>query len=500
MWVKSNHTMGIFQQGVYRKWFLAGLAAVVLAAWFSVGSNHPDEHFQVLEFANYKLFHTPPQDLPWEFQNQCRSALQPLLAYCIWQPLVWAHCFSPVTAIFLLRLCIGIAMWFTACHVVLRLLPAFETQRGKTVFVMAAMLLWYVPYMSVRFSSENLAALLFLCVFLLLPDTGGGQNQKILRYLGAGVLCGLMLFIRLQMVFALGGAAIWLIAVARAKWADFMAIVTGTLLGIGLAVLADYWFYGMWVISPYNYYHVNMVRNMAAKWGTDPWWNYFNLFFQSAVPPISLVLMVLFCIGVRQRWKHVFGFAVTAFLLGHFLIAHKEMRFLFPMALPFLFFAATGAEWVYTRYAQHARPLTWTWKTLVVVNAVVLVYRVFAPAQEVISYYNFVCRYAGGEKVTVVYFSHCPYLLNDVRVHFYQPSNVEVRHIHNHAELAALVDSPTAGKVLYISPGIKLGHKPAGFHLEKLYCLFPDLVLKFNVGNWQERSHIYTVYRVGQMQ
>jgi GPI mannosyltransferase 3 len=491
--------MSTSQQGDYRKWFLAGLAAVVLAAWFSVGFNHPDEHFQVLEFANYKLFHTPAADLPWEFQNQCRSALQPAMAYCIWLPLVWLHCYSPTMAVFLLRLLIGVAMWFTTCRVVLRLLPSFGTRRGKLMFVAAAMLLWYVPYIGVRFSSENLAALLFLWVFLLLPETGGQPNNKLLRYLGAGVLCGLMLFVRLQMVFALGGAAVWLAVVSRTRWTAFAAILVGTAAGMALAVLADYWFYGMWVISPYNYYHVNMVRNMAAKWGTDPWWNYFNLFFQSAVPPLSLVLMLCFGAGVRRHAKHVFSFAVMAFLAGHFLIAHKEMRFLFPMALPFLFLAASGAEWALERYSRFGRPMRWVWKTLVAVNMVVLVYRIFTPAQEVISYYGFVSRYAGTRKTTLVYFSHCPYLLNDVRVHFYQPSNVAVRHIHSHADLEAVVHKPESGTVLYISPGIKLGHKPAGFRLEKLYCLFPDFVLKCNIGNWQERSHIYSVYRVGEM-
>jgi phosphatidylinositol glycan class B len=47
----------------YSKFFFAGLIFILICAWLSLGYNHPDEHFQVLEFGNYKLGFSPAAQL-----------------------------------------------------------------------------------------------------------------------------------------------------------------------------------------------------------------------------------------------------------------------------------------------------------------------------------------------------------------------------------------------------------------------------------------------------
>ncbi len=48
---------------------LLGLAFAlhVLGAWFSAGWQHPDEHYQIIEFARYLLGEISSDGLPWEF-------------------------------------------------------------------------------------------------------------------------------------------------------------------------------------------------------------------------------------------------------------------------------------------------------------------------------------------------------------------------------------------------------------------------------------------------
>ncbi|MBU6376319.1 MAG: hypothetical protein KGQ59_10015, partial [Bdellovibrionales bacterium] len=57
------------------------LAIHLLAAWFSVGHHHPDEHFQILELAWYRsgLAHSS-EAVAWEFSSQIRSGLAPWIA------------------------------------------------------------------------------------------------------------------------------------------------------------------------------------------------------------------------------------------------------------------------------------------------------------------------------------------------------------------------------------------------------------------------------------
>ncbi|MBK5097796.1 MAG: hypothetical protein JJE01_08435 [Gemmatimonadetes bacterium] len=57
-----------------RNWLLVALVLNLAAAYFSWGFHQFDEHFQILEFANYKLGNSPASDLPWEFSIR-RSGL-----------------------------------------------------------------------------------------------------------------------------------------------------------------------------------------------------------------------------------------------------------------------------------------------------------------------------------------------------------------------------------------------------------------------------------------
>ena len=59
---------------------ISSIILILLAAYFSVSCHHPDEYFQIIEFANYKMGGTNLQDLPWEFSNTMRPGIQPFIA------------------------------------------------------------------------------------------------------------------------------------------------------------------------------------------------------------------------------------------------------------------------------------------------------------------------------------------------------------------------------------------------------------------------------------
>src|ERR1044072_8735709 len=98
------HFMGL----PYRKWLLIALIVQIITAYFSVGFHQLDEHFQILEFANYKLGFSPSSDLPWEFRAQCRPGLQPFIAFCFAKSLLFLDIYNPFLLAFLLRLLMGL--------------------------------------------------------------------------------------------------------------------------------------------------------------------------------------------------------------------------------------------------------------------------------------------------------------------------------------------------------------------------------------------------------
>ena len=83
----------------------AGLALSLIlhlcAAWLGEGRVHPDADYQILEFANFKIGLEPHLTLPWEFFEQIRPAIQPAIAYVVYQ--VFAEV-DPFQAAFVLRL------------------------------------------------------------------------------------------------------------------------------------------------------------------------------------------------------------------------------------------------------------------------------------------------------------------------------------------------------------------------------------------------------------
>ncbi|MFZ4477890.1 MAG: hypothetical protein ACOYPR_22025 [Saprospiraceae bacterium] len=95
-----------------RNLLILGAALCLISAWCTIGYHHPDEHFQIWEFANYKLGHIPASALPWEFPAQMRPGLQPFMAYYLVQISRTLGIDNPFIQVFLMRLlCGAAALW-----------------------------------------------------------------------------------------------------------------------------------------------------------------------------------------------------------------------------------------------------------------------------------------------------------------------------------------------------------------------------------------------------
>ena len=78
---------------------LAGVLFTLLFALLSRGFYHPDEHFQILEYARLKLFGAETTDyMPWEYHAMMRPGIQPFIAWALGR-LLRAPCLSPHSAV-----------------------------------------------------------------------------------------------------------------------------------------------------------------------------------------------------------------------------------------------------------------------------------------------------------------------------------------------------------------------------------------------------------------
>jgi phosphatidylinositol glycan class B len=464
-----------------------------LAAFMSEGFFHPDEHFQILEFANYKLGAIPAADLPWEFAAKMRPALQPALALGFIKISHALGVVNPFTIAFGLRLLSGVLAILVYARFCQRIATGPRAaEQGKLVFFLATVL-WFVPVLAVRFSSENWSALAFLAGVSLLSLESGMTDAGLLRLGGAGLLFGLAFDFRFQLVLAEAPIAVWVLRESKRRWRDAMWMGLGACAGVVIGVLVDRWFYGVPVLAFWRYVEINVLQGKSAEFGVLPWWYYLTATFVSGVPPISFILLVLGGVGTWRQRRHALTWAVAAFVLGHSALGHKELRFLFPMILPFLWLVVCGWEhWQSRRRAPRTTAVLI--QLSIPINAVAFVFFLIRPLNQAVPTWHYL--YDATSVAPRVLYSDLPslYLLTADRAEFYRAPALRDRSVPS----LATVGTPAAP----VGPGDlllqrRLGPLPsvAGYQAERVFRHIPSWMLWLNPTHWQERTPIWTVYQ-----
>ncbi len=357
------------------------------------------------------------------------------------------------------------------------------------------------------------------CMSYLPSHSGEGPGVGLTQSgASAAFLLALSFFFRFQMGFALLGLGAWMAwqwrleksprqILAQLGWL-LMGATTATALGI----YADAWLYGKPAFTAYNYFTANILENKAANWGTSPWWFYFAQSLLTAVPPLSVLLLLLLGRGLWRERGSALVWCLVPFLLAHIAVAHKEMRFLYPMLLPMLVLAVQGLRGLWnaddadfqTRIATDRvtpshpvsfrkliRAVCWV---AVVVNFVLLPVRCVLAAQESVPYFRFLYGYAAAQPQPVAVFSQEKnvYNLVGLETHFYRSPKVQTFVVQRFdSDTLGLSDIPNR---LLLSPKLTLQNPLPGLRTERIYTYFPDWILRFNPNDWQSRSRIWSLH------
>ncbi len=292
----------------------------LLAAVYSTGFHHPDEHCQILEFANHAVGRVEdPALLRWEHGARIRPWLQPLLHAAVMKPAIVAGIYEPFNFAGLFRLLYGLinilALW--------SLWKAFRDRDSiDPKWFLWISLIWFFPYLHVRTSSENLSGI-FLTFAAARMVAGRSPGLT-------GILFGLAFLARYQIALGLVGLAPLLLIRDRGFRKSHFILLGGFLGSMSAGLLLDRWFYGTWTLTPWNYFKVNLIDGVAATYSPHPWYQYFVWILM--LNPLWSV--PLFAGAVRYclvRWKDGLAAFVWAFFLLHMVMTNKDMRFLFPV-------------------------------------------------------------------------------------------------------------------------------------------------------------------------
>jgi phosphatidylinositol glycan class B len=413
------------------RWRALSLALIVLAAARSNGFHHPDEHFQTLEFAASKLGRADVHDLPWEYAFRMRGWLQPGL-YVLEARLLTALGLSdPLTWAFGFRLTSGLLAW-VAMGALIRCLPTWLPDAAQSrLAVKALCLAWFIPYLSVRTSSESLAGSLLVLGLATLtrarrPEPGAIVLPSVRALLVSGLLLGAAFEMRYAVGIAIASLLAWAVVMDRVPVRRMLWAAAGVLSAIGVGTVVDRWGYGDWTSPALHYFFQNLVAGRAAeRFGVLPWYGYFWLAATGPAAPLVLLVMAG-CIVGWLRWpRHVLTWTTAPFVVVHALIAHKELRFLFPLALlaPVLIVlalvpAVPPMAWLTRlRHALHGP----SGRVLLGANLVALAAFSLIPTQPQLWFQRFVRERYPSSFDAYLLRASSPWILNTLVMSFYRP-------------------------------------------------------------------------------
>ena len=366
--------------------------AYILNSIYSEGYYHYDEHYQILEFAKYKLGETKASQLPWEFHEKMRPAIQPAIAYAA---VKIARSFSSSdahtnfvdeAANTLLRFISGVLGLICFLLLLKQNFPAIQNKKLSYFLLLFSLTLWFLPYCSVRFSSENWSGIFFWFGFYLITQ----EKHTKIKLLTSGIFLALAFQFRYQMGLCIAGLFLWLWIIRnrfRINRMILIPLVSMALMILLVTIYIDQWFYDEPVIPAYNYLYQNIILGKSAGFSQgNALFIYFIKGAEAFILPFGIFFILAILYFLYARPKHPITWALLPFILVHLIMANKQIRFMFPLVYILPIMISHAFHLLYTKYPKtfenifEQRWLQRSLKLYIIINAVILINRSTYPA------------------------------------------------------------------------------------------------------------------------
>lgn len=426
------------------------LALHLIVPFFSYGFFNPDEQYYTIEFMMLKMGTLDQLTFPWEYNAQIRPFSLPFFFYTIasfLRLLGIEDVFTISTVIRVISSLVGFLSTFL-------FLKAWKKKYPIDKYLEWVLYLaWPIILMHARTNSENWStSFFFLGISLIL---GGRKN------LLSGIILGLSFFFRFQLGFLIL-PVYWFL---RKDFKGLGLVTLGIFISCVLMVVVDFWGYGEWTLTPYNYILVNLIQDKVSEFGVSPWWFYFYQGLVKLLPFWGLVIIGSMFWGFKSRSKEFKEILIwiLPFLMVHILIGHKELRFIYPI-LPFCMILA----------ARFIGELKVSWQKVLIWGNILALPILFIPQHKRIVHLKYLYK---NSDIKTVYFTHGGRP-------FHEKSLIR-------KDLNILPFREYMGERFFYA--LTPNHKDFRDLSKKFACkieieIYPEWIQKFNIGGWVERS------------
>jgi phosphatidylinositol glycan class B len=446
-------TIKAFQDASWTRMFILCMSAALflhlLAVTWSVGYYHTDEHFQILEFLNFKLGRSTGSELAIEFGAKMRPWLQPAMDYCVSRVLSKTGITNPFYWAWFFRLISGFLGWLSLVGLSILSYEWFDDAKLRKLALLLCATLWYLPALHARQSSESLSGSVFylgVSLLFLFFESGG-----LLLHLIVGLLFGAVFEFRYQMGFLVASVFIYYFQVYKPKYNNLFALITGILAIVALGTWVDHWGYGEWTFAPWNYLPYNLILGHVADVDTQPILDFFRSSLTETFPPLGLLTLCTFALGWIFKPFHLLTWITFPLYLIHSIIGHKELRFIFPIADagPFMILLAASA----THRAGRVWKGIWEThsgivllKTIFAINLLALTASTLLPCwmpARLFSQLYLLRQEQPAEfgKMEILYKDKNPFEILGIPLGFYRPPDSESIHIQSYNELNSRIET-----------------------------------------------------------
>jgi hypothetical protein len=424
-----------------RVFFTFSFILHLVAFFFATGYQHGDEHFQILEFTAFKLGLCNLDSLAWEYPEQMRAGLMPFFAFILAKGVsFFSSSWQPFFVSDILR-AVSLTLGFVSLFALRKIGTALGISHPRSLLLSFLLcFLWYLPFLHARFSSENYSGIfmIYALYFFFCRDIKSSRSEFI-YLLASGFFWGLAFECRFQTGFAAFAFLFWALLIGKLRLKTLLPILVGGAVLVLIALFIDRWLYGNWAFPAYNYLY-QVLFATDSMFGKNPWYDYLPLslnWLGYSLGSIGILLTIDSCLRNRNSpvvWIFVF------FIFIHCLLAHKEIRFLFPafyllpiilsLSLPNYIYSQNNAFW------QGAL------KNAVLIFFVVLfssksVFTSVCYASPDVNTFKFLKTLASSKRPIVVY---CPYDIGYVMAHYYEfrffkTDHITVKYYHTEEEL-----------------------------------------------------------------
>jgi GPI mannosyltransferase 3 len=302
---------------------IAWVALLVVALGLRVGLAvhwpnvlHADEIFQTLEPAHRLAYGYGVTT--WEWRMGVRSWALPAFLASVMRMTAWAGSGASgymYGIIIVLSLASLSAVWFSFAWG-----KRASGMEAAIIGAGASAIYFGLFYFAPKALSEVVATHLIL-PGLYLGVYGDRLTEK-KRLFWAGFFCGLGASLRIQLIPAIIFAAVYF---CYPHWRKRIPVVTtGLLIPILVFGLIDAFTWSYPWQSFGGYFYVNVIQGRSLEYGVEPWYWYLPVILSILGP----VILFVYQGAIRSPFLAIFALIV---LVSHSLMAHKEIRFLYPI-------------------------------------------------------------------------------------------------------------------------------------------------------------------------